>query len=280
MRRKGWFFWLSLIVIFTVLLNLPFALSRSLKSATRQLLAPLQGLVTTYTDRVKDAGQAIQGWGSKGEENAKLSEELARARHQVQELQRMERENVLLRRQLGFARRFPKRLLACEVLTRDISGWWQTVRVAHGGDPGVLANQAVLTADGLVGKVTDVSLKTCDILLLSDPGCKVSVTIGENSSAYGVLTGQGLSWRGSVLCRMDLINKNMPVEASDPVYTSGLGGVFPQGILVGYVEEVRIDNTGLYQTALVRPSANLGDLNVLFIITDNEQDPPSGEAVP
>lgn len=260
-------FWTGVGVILVITLNLPTPMGRAVKSGTRDLLAPVQELISSYTRRIRDAGEAIRGWGGLPEQNSALQEEVVRLRHQLREVESLERENILLRQQLGFARRSPHQLVACEVLARDISGWWQTVRIDHGGVPGVKPNQAVVTADGLVGKVLDVSVKTCDVLLIADPSCKVSVQIADKG-AYGVLTGQGLSWRGNVLCKLDLVNKNVPVEASDPVYTSGLGGVFPAGLLVGFVEEVDLDESGLYQVAQVRPRASLGDLGVVFVIVD------------
>ncbi len=265
MKRRGWFFWTGIGVVLLVTLNLPNAAGRALKSTTRELLAPIQRVIASYTRRLADAGEAIRGWGGLPERNRELQVEVLALRHQVREAESMERENLLLRQQLGFARRSAHTLLACEVIARDISGWWQTLRIDHGGSPDIRPGLAVISSEGLAGKVTEVSAKTAEVLLISDPTCKVSVQVGD-SSAYGVLTGQGLSWRGTVLCRLDLINKNIPVRPGDPVYTSGLGGVFPKGLLVGQVEDVTPDESGLFQTATVRPKASLGDLGVVFVI--------------
>ncbi len=264
--RRGWIFWTGIGVILLITLNLPNAAGRALKSTTRELLAPIQRVISSYTRRLTHAGEAIRGWGGLPERNRDLQVEVLALRHQIREAESLERENLLLRQQLGFARRSPHNLLACEVIARDISGWWQTLRIDHGGSPDIRPGLAVISSDGLAGKVTEVAMKTAEVLLISDPTCKVSVQVGDRS-AFGVLAGQGLSWRGSVLCRLDLINKNIPIRPGDPVYTSGLGGVFPKDLLVGHIEEVTPDESGLFQSATVRPKASLGDLGVVFVIT-------------
>lgn len=247
--------------------NLPAPAERAVKNAARDLLAPLQALGASISSRLETARDAVLTRGGLPGEVRELREENTHLVHQLQDMENLRRENLLLRAQLGFAERSPRTLVPAEVLARDISGWWQTLRVSHGGGDAVRPNQAVVTAEGLVGKVTETSARTADVLLLSDPACRVAVEIGDKG-AFGILSGQGLSWRGNVLCRLELINKNIAIERSDPVYTSGLGGVFPPGLLVGYVESVTLDENGLHQTATVRPRVNLGDLRVVFLVTD------------
>jgi rod shape-determining protein MreC len=259
-------------VIFLITLNLPAPFSRALKSATRDLLAPLQELATSYTLRLKNAGSAIRGWGTLPEKNKSLQQELVEARQQLVELEELRQENFILRSQLDFKRRSQWTLVPGRVLARDISGWWQTVRIRHGGSGDVQPNQAVISSEGLVGKITDVSGRTADVLLISDPACRVAVRI-ENKDAFAILNGQGLSWKGEVLCRMEFINKNIQISEGDTVVTSGLGGVFPGGIRVGTVVSVTRDENNLHQSAEVNPAADLSNLNVVFTM------PKSGEAL-
>lgn len=265
MKRKGLIFWLGLAVILLITLNLPTPASRSLKNATRDLLAPLQELVSSYTLRFRGAGHAIRGWGGLPEKNKELQQEVMLLRQKLFELDELREQNFLLRQQLDFQQRQTRELIACSVLARDISGWWQTVRIQHNGSPLIQPDLAVINDQGLVGKVSEVSARTADVLLISDPGCKVAVQIGDKGT-YAILSGQGLSWRGRVVCKLSFINKNIPVERGDEVFTSGLGGVFPKGIKVGTLETVTLDPNGLYQNAEVKPSADLSQLDVVFLV--------------
>ncbi len=265
MKRKTLSFWLVLGTTLLVALNLPVPAGRALKAATRDALAPMQALVASYANRLRRAGEAIRGWGGLPEQNQALQEEVSTLRQQLLEVEDLRRENLLLRQQLGFPRREARRLVPGLVLARDISGWWHSLRLEHGGSPLVAPDQAVVTPDGLVGRTMEVSSRTADVLLISDPSCRVSVSVGERA-AHGVLVGEGMTRRGEARCRLTLVARGAPIAAGDEVFTSGLGGVYPAGIRVGVVETVTPEENGLLQSGEVRPSADLADLQVLFVV--------------
>ena len=133
---------------------------------------------------------------------------------------------------------------------------------------GIAPDMAVVSAEGLVGKTVSVSPRTCDVLLISDPGCKVSSRIAR-TGAFGLVAGGGPTASGQYVCRMEFINRNLPVMPGDEVVTAGLGGVFPKGLLVGYTDQVRTNETGLYLNASVIPKADLGTLGYVFVVADH-----------
>jgi rod shape-determining protein MreC len=272
-KRKSWIFWLGLAAVLFIVASLPAPASAALKHAVRDFLSPLQSLAATAVIRIGAARDAIAARGGLPEQNLRLNQELVQLQNRLLEFEELQRENHLLRQQLGFVPRAPRTPLPAEVIARDISGWWQTLRVHHGGAARVLPDQAVISSEGLVGKVIDASPRTADILLITDPACRVAVHIGD-SGAFGILSGQGLSWRGAPVCRLDFINKNISIQRGDRVYSSGLGGVFPKGLLVGTIESVSLDENGLHQHATVIPAANLSDLPVVFILTSQTEGRP------
>ncbi|WFB37925.1 rod shape-determining protein MreC [Kiritimatiellota bacterium B12222] len=245
--------------------NFPSPVSRTLKNATRDLLAPLQELASSFSTRMRGAGDAIRGWGGLPEKNQVLQEEVMLLRQQLMELDELREQNYLLRQKLGFQQRQDRHLIASTVLARDISGWWQTIRIQHHGSPLIQPDLAVINEQGLVGRVIEISSRTADVLLISDPACRVAVQIGDKG-AFAILQGQGMSWRGRVLCKLTFINKNIKIQRGDEVFTSGLGGVFPKGIKVGSIETVEMDQNGLYQSAEVQPAVDLSQLEVIFIV--------------
>lgn len=251
-----------------ITLNFPSPVSRSLKNATRDLLAPLQELGASYSMRLRGAGNAIRGWGGLPEKNAELQQQVMLLQQKLVELDELREQNFLFREKLEFQQRQERELIAATVLARDISGWWQTVRIQHNGSPFIQPERAVINEKGLVGRVSEVSGRTADVLLISDPACRVAVQIGSKG-AFAVLSGQGLSWRGQVLCKLTFIDKNITVERGDEVMTSGLGGVFPKGIRVGTIESVSLDQNGLHQSAEVSPAVDLSQLDVVFLVVED-----------
>jgi rod shape-determining protein MreC len=266
-RKRKYWLWLVLCAILLVALMLPNSFSRGTHKVVREGVAPVQGLLASASFRVKSAYRAIRGWGGLPDENKKLSEQAVMLQNRVNELESLASENTRLRQQLGFRGKSPNRMVACEVIGRDISGWWQTVRLARGSRHGIQVNQAVVNADGLVGRVSGVSPRTADVLLISDPSCRVHAEL-QGRGSYGVLHGKGPSVNGDILCRMDLINKAMLIREKTTVRTSGLGGIFPPDVLIGYVTHVDSDHSGLYQEADVLPAVDLSELNFVFVIVE------------
>ncbi len=270
MREKSFALWIVVGAVLLAVVNLPTPVSESFKASVRDAVAPLQGLLSGFWTAMGETVRSVRGIGGLVEENRLLSLEMARLRNEVRDLKGLEEQNSQLRESLGFVRRTSQWLIPCEVIGRDISGWWQTIRVDKGRADGVLADMAVITSDGLVGRTVAVSLHTADVLLITDPTCRVSAQVSR-TGAFGVVRGVGAPLRGTVVCHMDFINRTRPVRAGDEVVTSGLGGVFPKGLLIGYADGVSMDDTGLYQSAEVVPRADIGTLLHVFVVVREEE---------
>lgn len=271
MKERGIVFWVMLSISFIAVLKLPDSVTNSAKIAARESISPLHELVTGFSNRVRNTFRSIQGWGGLVDENQQLAREIVEMKSQIHELESLKTENVELRKKLSFKQHTKRELIAAEVIARDISGWWQTIRLDKGYEDGARKDLAVVTDQGLVGRVKDVTARTCDVLLISDPNCKVSCIIPRNSG-FGVLSGKGLSLKGEVLATLSLINRNLDVEKHDPVVTSGMGGIFPKGILVGHIEDIDYDSSGLFKKADILPMQDLGSITYVFIIASESGD--------
>ena len=246
------------------MLNLPDAASRRVKGAVRDGISPLQAGLRGGVRGTRDVVRYVRGLGDLALENRALSEEIVYLRGEMRMAHELERDNQMLRDLLGFVQRFPNKLISCEVIGRDSTGWWQTVRLDKGAAAGVAEGRAVLTTEGLIGRTTAVSDRTADVLLLSDPSCKVAVRL-KRSGEFGVAEGQGAVPGQPPAVRADYLPKTADVQQGDEVVTSGLGGLFPKGLPVGRVAEVALDASGLYQTALIELAADLGKLEYAFV---------------
>ena len=267
MKDKSFLIWAVAAVIFLAVLNLPPSVSGPAKSIVREGVAPLQSVIASFSSKVREIVRSARGIGGALADNRKMEAELVLLRSQASDFEKLERENAELREQLMFVKRARRQLIPCEVIARDITGWWETIRLGKGSTDGVGPDMAVITPDGLVGKTIDVSTRTCDVLLISDVKCKVSARIARTGS-FGVVAGGGPSRSGQTVCHMEFMNKNTPILAGDEVMTSGLGGVFPPGLLIGYVEKAYADETGLFQKADILPKADLGALTYVFVVAE------------
>jgi len=265
MRERGIATWLVLAAVLLALLNLPGPASRRTKGLLRDAVAPLQELVTSSWRKLAEGARTVRGFGGLVRDHQAMSAEVIHLRHRIQELEALEWDNQELRRQLDYARAADRRLMPCEVIARDMTGWWHTLRLNKGSDHGIGPDMAVVTSDGLIGRTIEVSARTADVLLISDPLCRLSARVAP-SGAFGIVEGLGPSPAGQAICRMQFVNRNMPMQPGNAVVTAGLGGVFPGGLLVGYVEKVEVDESGLYQRATVVARADVGAATYVFIV--------------
>ncbi len=271
MRERGSIVWFALVVTLVAALNLPGGIGNRARAGLRELVAPLQGVVTTAVRRAGGARDAIRGIGDLAEQNRIMEKELVRLRNELLTYRGLDEENRSLRRQLTYRDRMPSKLVSAEVIARDVGGWWHTLRIGKGYLEGLGPNMAAITPDGLVGRTLDATPRTADVLLISDPSCRVPVLL-PRTGAFGIMAGRGQAPTGAVYCRIDFINKNLEIRPGDEVVTSGLGGIFPRGLLVGSIDSVTMDASGLYQQAMVAVQSDLGRLGHLFVVVP-ERDP-------
>ncbi len=274
-RRGGFLPWIVLLTVLLALLNLPLPLAAGIKASVRETLAPLHALISRAGLRLREAFDTLRGIGGLAAENRALQAEMLRLRTEVRSLQAAARDNDELRALIGFRQRAGRRLTAAEVIARDSSGWWQTLRLDRGRMDGLRPDLPVLTPDGLAGRITEVTDRTADVLLISDPGCRVSVRL-PRTGAHGILRGTGMRPDGQILCRVDFVHPRHAIRPGDEVATSGLGGIYPPDLPVGHVETATPDATGIYRTAWVLPRADLGRMRRAFVLTPSASEAGGG----
>ncbi len=242
------------------------------KGVVRTVTAPAERGTSTVWGRLSEAGAAIRGIGGTAEKNRDLSQELVRVQAELNRLRNAEQDNVRLRRAFKFYNESPFTMVPCDVVSRNISGWWSTVRLGKGSKDGIAKNRAVISPDGLVGKTTEVSPFTTEVLLVSDPACRVSAKIDRLENGFGLVRGMGSNIKGDPKAKMEFINKDVEIRVGDEVVTSGLSsdGAFPKGVHIGYVEKVFRDKSGLFQYAEIVPRATVGLLDYVFVVSKKE----------
>ncbi len=265
--------WAALGLLLVVLFNLPPAVEARLADGVKDALAPAAGGITR-------ALAWVRGWFADGQalaaDNQRLLAEIGQLQWEIRQLRSLDEENSELRRLLGLEARLHCRMIAAQVTSRAIGGWWQRARLDKGLAAGAARDCPVISAEGLVGRIVEVSARTSDVLLLVDPNSQVSARVARRD-AFGIVRGQGVSWRGDPLCRMDFIVKEADILPGDEIVTSGLGGVYPPGLVIGYVERVYLDPSGLYQYADVVPVADLRLLGLVMIVSGEQPAADDGQ---
>ncbi|CAH0306603.1 Cell shape-determining protein MreC [Peribacillus simplex] len=130
---------------------------------------------------------------------------------------------------------------------------------------GVEKNMAVITSNGLVGKVKSATDFTASVQLLSsiDKANRVSAIVQGDDKAYGLI--EGFDDKKNLLL-MKRIPYDKKIKKNSLVITSGYGGIFPKGLLIGKVVDVKVDQYGLNQTAYIEPSTDFYDINNVMVV--------------
>jgi rod shape-determining protein MreC len=194
------------------------------------------------------------------EENRHLKKTVSELREENNRLREAvltdERLRKLQQWQSGNA--FPSRV--AQVYARGPSTWFKTILVNRGEKDGVAKDMAVATSEGLVGRVIEVSANTAKVLLITDANSAVDVIV-QSSRAQGILEG-----KIEDTCILKYVQKSEEVQVGDRVITSGLGGIFPKGLVVGTVTKGDRKRQGIFQYIEVAPAVDLSKLEEVLIL--------------
>lgn len=156
------------------------------------------------------------------------------------------------------------------VISRNTNLWYNTLTIDKGSKSGIKEGMVVINSTGLIGKIINVSTFSSDVRLITttDSNNKISVTITNGDNR---LTGliNGYDSKTGYL-EVEGISNTDNVSIGDLVYTSGLGGVFPSGILIGKVENITTDVYDLAKIINVTPSASFDNINYVTVLQRND----------
>lgn len=266
-------FWLLLIAL---LLSILLGLGSVILSGSTD---PLSNLANTLTSPFKIGVSAMLDWaeGVYGYvfQFSEMEQELSDLRRRVADLEEQARqgqealaENAQLRELLNLQeRRKDLEFESAKITARSTSNWESTLTISKGSAAGVEAGDCVITETGvLVGVVSETSLLSSTVATLIDTSIEVGGVVTRTYSA-GILEGD-FDLMNQGLLRLSYLPEGAGLVAGDEVLTSGLGGIYPAGLVVGRVQGVFNDAAGMSRYAIVDPSVELGGLIEVFVIKD------------
>ncbi|NJC88379.1 MAG: rod shape-determining protein MreC [Desulfuromonas sp.] len=188
-----------------------------------------------------------------------LEAETRRLRAEMANVEELKRENDRLKRLLDFVEQQPRRTLAARVIGEDATSWFRTIEIDRGFEDGVTEGLPVIDAAGLVGRVVKSAAHSARVLLITDASSAVAVLV-QDERIRGVCRGQG----GTLALDFALVQD--AIQVGDGIITSGSGGVFPKGLVVGYVRSVRREEFGLFQTVEVESAVDFAHLEEVLVL--------------
>ncbi|HEV8542156.1 MAG TPA: rod shape-determining protein MreC [Verrucomicrobiae bacterium] len=267
LKRPHWIGLIIAVLLAILLLNLPSNAASRLKAAVSSLFFPLFGLANSAQKLGDSAGIRAIPKGTLITELQTLRHENEELKIQVMQAQETARENDMLREAVAWQKKLPWNKRLARVIGRDPANWWRTIQIDLGKNAGVTKDMPVITPDGLVGKVQEAGASTSRVVLLGDPQCKVGAVVDNPGGRDTGIVGPGeASVLDESILEMTFLPRHSQAVPGQKVFTSGLGGVFPKNILIGQITQTNSIGYGLYLEARVKLSANLRDLEEVWVI--------------
>jgi rod shape-determining protein MreC len=226
--------------------------------------APIQGAVSwSLEEAVSFFQNYVYLWHVRRDNEAVL-EENRRLQNQIAALRESQQENLRLRKLLEFEEKHSLDSVVARVIAKDASSEFRAVRINRGEASGIRKDMAVVTHEGIVGRILRTSRDTADVVTVLDPLSGVDA-INERSRARGVMEGMS-----EELCALRYTLRTDDIQPGDVLITSGLGGIFPKGLPLGVVSKVNRKPFGITQEVEVRPSVDFKRLEEVMVITRAE----------
>jgi rod shape-determining protein MreC len=224
------------------------------------IAVPIQKAVAMPFDAVRTAWTHYVSLVETERDNQLLRAEIDRLAEANLQLREALVASGRLERVAEMRERYEIPMLPAELVGVDVSPWFRSVLMDRGRDRGVRSGMPVISAQGLVGLITATSRSSSKVMLVLDRQTALDGVI-QRSRSRGIVRG-----RGSDEVEFEFVARESDVQVGDLVITSGLGGVYPKGLLIGTVREVSAPDSQLLRTATISPAVDFGRLEQVFVM--------------
>lgn len=244
--------------------------SSFLENAVGVVTYPFRSAATAVAEWVEDKQHYYKDYSDLLAENAALRVRVAELEREARQAETDREENALLRELLEL--REQRRDLVFEsasIIDRQTTNWTNSLTLNRGTAHGVAQNDCVITAEGyLVGVVTKVGYNWCTVLTITDTDTELGARIVRTQEVAVAEGDLALMEEGRL--KLTYLSADAQLLSGDYVVTSGLGGFYPGGLVIGTVESILVDDDGLTLYAVLAPLARLDSLSEVFIVKDFE----------
>ena len=236
------------------------------KELVGMIVTPIQTGFTWVKNKAVGFFQTFSKYDQLEEENRELRARIAELEKEQSEFYYMQVQNERYRKMLSIvSTEYSFEHVSADVVSVSRDGWVSSFGINAGTAVGIQKEDVVICEDGLVGIVSDVGLNWATVMTFTDPQNSVGAMV-LSTGDVGVTEGT-LELRRNSLCRVSYFSRDAVLNRGDRVYTSGLGGVYPKGLLLGTIAELGYEQNGLSQYAILQPAADFEQLKEVLVIT-------------
>ena len=233
------------------------------EAVLRDILAPMQNGARVISENIGNWGAYLEGLDNLRAENEELRKELSALRLQLVQIDEYKLENERLQKLLNSVEDYRQKFdyHTTTVINRGPSKWYKTIWINGGTADGFAPNMPVVCAEGLIGRIINTSEYDSEVLLITDRDGAVSCMV-QNTRTIGVVEGDNETTNLSMIH----VPYDAEIENYQQVITSGYGGIYPQGLLVGYINNIDLQSDGLMLNIDVRSYVDFAHLEEVMVL--------------
>jgi len=245
-------------------------LTNNITNVSNTVLNPLEKVAVNITDFLGNKFGNFFNVSEIAKENEKLKEENSKLKNQITDYNELKAENKELKKMLDFKEKeINFELQGAKIIAKDSESLYQIITIDKGTNDNIKEFMPVISSDGIVGKIVETGKNWSKVMLISDERSSVSAII-QSTRDSGIVKGM-IDENGMYEhLKMIYIDEKSDVKVGDTVISSGLGGIFPKGVMIGKITEVGKDKITNFKYALIEPSTNLQKLEMVFVITNDD----------
>lgn len=199
-------------------------------------------------------------------DNAKLAAENTELKRQNRDIAAYREENERLEALLNLQNSMTDNTtVAARVISYSNKSWFEAVEINKGTASGIDNGNIVITPDGVVGKVTEAGPDYAIVTTVLDSSSAVGIKVSRTGGS-GIVEGDS-ELAKDIQCKLSFVDKNTPIIVGDVVETSGTGGIYPPGLVVGSVTSISANSTGSLNYAVIDPAVEMDKLSEVLVIT-------------
>lgn len=226
--------------------------------------SPIQSVISWSLEKIASSFENYIYLLHTHQDNLALLDENRKLHNTIAGLRETEQENIRLKKLLSFEEKFNLKSVVARVIAKDVSTEFRSIRLNRGESSGIRRNMAVVTDEGIVGRIWRTTSNTSDVVTILDLLSAVDAIV-ERSRARGIV--EGLT---DEACQLKYVLRTDDIQPGDILISSGLGGIFPKGMAVGSVSRVNRKTYGITQEVEVKPSVDFSKLEEVLVVLNGE----------
>ena len=227
-----------------------------------EICSPFQKATTLVVKTVQGTFRQYVFLVNLEKENRMLKQEIAELQEENHRMKETKLTNERMRQLLQFREKYFPSMIGAEVIGQDPSSWFKSVTIDKGEGDGVKKGMAVISPAGVIGQILKTAPHYATVLLVTDYNSAID-SIVQRTRAKAIVEGKGEN-----RCQLKYLLRADEAAVGDVVVTSGLGGNFPKGLMVGEIKKIDKRGHGVFQYAELAPSVDLTQLEEVFVIME------------